>query len=104
MVAGTGWNRRAPAKLTGEARSPNTGSVRTRTPSDSMSRVLWPSQVMRRPAGETGLDQAGRGSSSGSGAGGTRERPPKMNSPITGRAGPFSPGPRPAVVFRNRPS
>jgi hypothetical protein len=79
---GIGWNRRGPAKLSGDARSPHTGSVRIRTPSISSSTVECPSQVARKPV-SGGLAHAGRGSTAGSGAFGTR-RGPHKNSPIRG--------------------
>jgi DNA-directed RNA polymerase subunit beta' len=41
--------RFGPAKVSGEARSPHTGSTSTRRPSTSSSSVEWPSQVTRRP-------------------------------------------------------
>ena len=103
-MTGTGWKRFAPANETGEARSPKTGSVSTRTPSISSSIVLCPSHVTRRPEDDTGVAHVESGLSSGSGARGTRSRRPKMNSPMifAGEA-PLRPGPAPLVLW-NLPS
>ncbi len=60
MGTGTGWKRLGPAKDTGDARSPHTGSVSTRRPSISTSTVEWPSQVARRPV-SGGAFQCARG-------------------------------------------
>ena len=47
---GHGLEALGPANGTGDVRSPQTGSVRTRTPSISTSTVEWPSQVARSPS------------------------------------------------------
>jgi hypothetical protein len=102
-VAGTAWNRFTPANETGETRSAKTGSVSTRKPSVSISRVLCPSHVTRRPDAGTGAAHAARGLSTGIGAGGRRPRRPNRKSQaIPGRAL-SRPGPTGAVLW-NVPS
>jgi hypothetical protein len=57
--------------VTGDARSPHTGSVSTRKPSISTSTVECPSQVARSPV-STGFDHFESGLSDGKGPGGVR--------------------------------
>src|SRR5262249_17828470 len=89
MAAGAAWNRFGPANETGEARSPNTGSVSSLFPPDSIKRVLCPSQVHRSLDGIAGLAHVSSGLSIGSGDFGTRFAPPKKNSPMMGQELPF---------------
>src|SRR5213593_1940040 len=80
---GTGWKRLGPASVEGDARGPQTGSVRTRRPPISISTVEWPSQVARRPLCGA-LVQAPVGFIDGSAPRGTRRPPPQRNSLIVG--------------------
>ena len=66
------------AAFTGELRSAKTGSQRTRRPPSSRSRLEWPIQVTRRPAGGS-RSAAGSSGTTGSGRGGTRSRRSKRN-------------------------
>src|SRR5580704_4405000 len=105
IATGGGWNRRGPANETGDTRSPQTGSVRTRRPSISSSVVEWPSHVTRSPD-ETGRAQPGRGSSTFSACAGRRStpRPPKKYSPVVDHICPGFIGEATGSVFWKRPS
>src|SRR4030095_9982586 len=76
---GAGWNRLGPARLDGDARGPQTGSVITRLPSISISTVECPSHVARRPLAGA-LVQMSSGLTTGKGLLGTRRTPPHRNS------------------------
>ena len=104
MGAGTGWNRFGPAKLIGDARSPHTGSVSTRTPSISTSTVECPSHVARSPV-STGRAQVSSGLTTGSGLEGARRCPPNRYSLKVGSTVPFlRPGTAACVLRKVVPS
>ena len=85
------------------ARCPHTGSVSTRTPSISMSKVECPSHVTRKPVSGR-LVQRGTGSTSGSGPDGMRRSSPQRKSRIVGRSTPgFRPGETGLVFVKTRP-
>ncbi len=81
---GTGWKRFGPANATGEARSPHTGSVSTRSPSISSSTVEWPSHVARSPLA-VGWRHASSGLTDGSGREGTRRPSAQRKSRSEGK-------------------
>ena len=100
---GTGWNRFGPAKVTGETRSPHTGSVSTRAPSISTSTVECPSHVARNPDSARRA-HCGSGLIDGSGAEGVRRCRPQRSSAIVETTVPcFKPGAT-GRVFRKLPS
>src|SRR6218665_4165320 len=100
-VTGMGWKRLGPRKDEGETRSPQTGSVSTRSPPSSNSRVECPSHVALSPV-STGRAQVSSGLSVGKSPGGLRSSPPRKYSPIVEKVVPgLSPEPTPAVLPKN---